>query len=154
MNWMNTLSKRVSMLVAALIIAGCASMGGPQAVQVRLTGDEEVPPVKTSASGTGTVTVNEDRSVSGSIRTQGISGIAAHIHEGAAGQNGPVIVPMDKTGDNEWTTKSGAKLTESQYESFKAGRLYFNVHSAQNKGGEIRGQIRPTSVGGSRSSGY
>src|SRR6476660_8907966 len=81
MNWVHTISKRASLLVAALVIAGCASMGGPQTVQVRLTGDEEVPPVKTSASGTASVTVGEDRSVSGSIRTQGIAGIAAHIHE-------------------------------------------------------------------------
>jgi len=35
----------------------------------------------------------------------------------------------------------GAKLTEAQYESYKAGKLYVNVHSAANPGGEIRGQI-------------
>ena len=145
---------RVSLFVAVLALAACAAMGGDQAVQVRLTGDEEVPPVKTSASGTGSVTVKDDRTVSGTIRTQGVAGVAAHIHEGAAGQNGPVIVPMEKSGDNEWVTKSGSKLTESQYESFKAGRLYFNVHSAQNKGGEIRGQIRPSGSGGARGSGY
>ena len=144
---------RTSILIAALMLAGCASMGGDRAVQVRLTGAEEVPPVSTSASGTGTVSVDEDRSVSASIRTQGVNGVAAHIHEGAAGQNGPVIVPMEKTADNEWRTKGGAKLTESQYQSFKAGRLYLNVHSPQHKGGEIRGQIRPGG-GGSSSSGY
>lgn len=149
MNWTNRLSQRTSMFIAALVLAGCASMGGNQPVEVRLSGAQEVPPVSTSASGTGTVTVGEDMSVSGTIRTQGIAGVAAHIHDGAAGQNGPVIVPMDKTADNEWRTKPGAKLTAAQYEGYKAGRLYFNVHSAQNKGGEIRGQIRP--VDGSRS---
>jgi hypothetical protein len=154
MKLQHTVLKRTSMFIAALLLAGCASMGANRAVQVRMTGDEEVPPVKTAGSGTATVTVSEDRSVAGTIRTQGVPGIAAHIHEGAAGQNGPVIVPMDKTSDNEWSTKPGAKLTESQYESYKAGRLYFNVHTAQNKGGEIRGQIRPGSDGGSRSSGY
>jgi hypothetical protein len=153
MTWTHMLSKRTSMLIAALVLGGCASMGGDQAVQVRLTGAEEVPPVNTSATGSGTVTVGEDKSVTGKISTQGIAGAAAHIHEAAAGSNGPVIVPMDKTSDNEWSTKPGAKLTDAQYESYKAGRLYFNVHSAQNKGGEIRGQIRP-SGGGGRSSGY
>lgn len=149
-----TLVNRTSLWIAALVLAGCASMGGPQSTQVRLSGAEEVPPVTTAGSGTGTVTVSDDRSVSGTIRTQGVPGVAAHIHEAAAGQNGPVIVPMKKTGENEWSTDPGAKLTESQYESYKAGRLYLNVHTPQNKGGEIRGQIRPSSGGGSTSSGY
>jgi hypothetical protein len=149
-----TLLNRTSLFIAALVLAGCATMGGNQAVQVRLTGDEEVPPVKTAGSGTGTVTVAEDRSVNATIHTQNVPGVAAHIHEGAAGQNGPVIVPMKKTGENDWSTDPGAKLTESQYESYKAGRLYLNVHTPQNKGGEIRGQIRPSGGGGSRSSGY
>ena len=34
-------------------------------------------------------------------------------------------------------------LTDAQYEAFKAGNLYVNVHSDGNKGGEIRGQLRP-----------
>ena len=146
-----TLLNRAALVIAALVLAACASPGGPQTTQVRLTGNEEVPPVQTSGSGTGSVTVNEDRTVTATIRTQGVPGVAAHIHEGAAGQNGPVIVPMKKTGENDWSTDPGAKLTESQYESYKAGRLYLNVHTPQNKGGEIRGQIRP--AGGSSSGG-
>ena len=141
--------QRTSILIAALMLAGCAAMGGDRAVQVPLSGAQEVPPVNTSASGTGTVSVSDDRSVTATIRTQGVNGVAAHIHEGAAGQNGPVIVPMEKTADNEWRTKGGAKLSETQYESYKAGRLYLNVHSPQNKGGEIRGQIRPSGGGSS-----
>jgi hypothetical protein len=90
--------------------------------------------------------------VSAKITTQGVAGVAAHIHEAPSGSNGPVIVPMEKTGENEWSTKGGAKLTDAQFESYKAGRLYFNVHTPQNKGGEVRGQIRP--AGGSRSTGY
>jgi len=38
---------------------------------------------------------------------------------------------------------AGSKLTDAQYESYKAGNLYVNVHSAANKGGEIRAQIKP-----------
>jgi len=149
-----SLLNRTSLFVAALVLSGCASMGGPQAVQVRLTGDEQNPPVKAAGSGTGTVTVKDDRSVNATIRTQNVAGVAAHIHEGAAGQNGPVIVPMKKTSDNEWSTDPGAKFTESQYEAYKAGRTYLNVHTAQNKGGEVRGQIRPSGASSSRSSGY
>ena len=143
MKWTYSLAKRSSMLVAVVALAACAGMGD-QSTQVSLSGAQEVPAVNTAASGTGTVKVAADKSVSASIKTQGVAGVAAHIHEGASGSNGPVIVPMNKTSDNEWTTAPGAKLTDSQYESYKAGRLYFNVHSAQNKGGEIRGQIRPS----------
>ena len=150
-----SLLNRTSLFIAALVLVGCSSMGGgPQSVQVRLTGDEQNPPVKTTGSGTGTVTVNDDRSVNAKITTQGVNGVAAHIHEAAAGQNGPVIVPMKKTGENEWSTDPGAKFTESQYEAYKAGRTYLNVHTAQNKGGEIRGQIRPAGGSSPRSSGY
>ena len=138
-------------IAAALLISACASMGGG-GLSVPLSGSQEVPPVNASGSGTGTITVAQDKSVTAKIVTQGVNGTAAHIHEGAAGANGPVIVPMDKTGDNEWSTKAGAKLTDAQYEAFKAGRLYFNVHTPQNKGGEVRGQIRP--AGGAGGSGY
>ena len=59
------------------------------------------------------------------------------------GVNGPVIVPLTKTSDNVWSVAPGAKLTDAQYESYKAGKLYVNVHSAANKGGEIRAQLKP-----------
>jgi hypothetical protein len=148
MNRAHVFSRSLVYFAAALLLASCAMMGD-RAVQVRLSGNEEVPAVNTSASGTGTVTVGDDRSVTAKVTTQGIAGVAAHIHEGAAGANGPVIVPLSKTGDNEWSSAPGAKLTESQYAAYKAGRTYFNVHSAAHKGGEIRGQIRPS--GGSSS---
>jgi CHRD domain-containing protein len=34
-------------------------------------------------------------------------------------------------------------LTADQYKAYQAGELYVNVHSEANKGGEIRGQIKP-----------
>ena len=150
----HTLFRRSTMFIAALALSACASMGGSQPMQVQMTGAQEVPPVSASGSGTGTITVGEDKSVTAKITTKGVAGVAAHIHEAAAGTNGPVIVPMEKTADNEWSSKGGAKLTDAQFESYKAGRLYFNVHTAQNKGGEIRGQIQPAGGGASRSSGY
>ena len=113
-------------------------------VKVTLSGDEEVPPVKTSASGSGTITIGADKSVSGSVVTKGIEGTAAHIHEGAPEKNGPVIIPLTKGSHNAtWSVPAGAKLTDAQYDAFKAGNLYVNVHSAANKGGEIRAQLKP-----------
>jgi hypothetical protein len=84
-----------------------------------------------------------DRSVTGEVRTTGVSGVAAHIHQGAMGQNGPVIIPLTRTSDNVWSVPAGTKLTDAQYEAFKAGNLYVNVHSAANKDGEIRAQLKP-----------
>jgi hypothetical protein len=111
-------------------------------VKVMLNGDVEVPPVNTRASGSGTITINPDMSVSGAITTAGLNGTMAHIHMAATGKNGPVIVPLAKNGEYGWSVPPGAKLTEAQYQAYKAGELYINVHTVENKGGEIRAQLK------------
>ncbi len=135
---------RALTLALALVIAGVQSISALAAdVKVTLSDDQEVPPVKTSAEGSGTITVNDDKTLSGKITTSGVDATAAHIHEGAPGKNGGVIVPLTKSGDNGWTVPAGAKFTDAQYTAFQAGNLYVNVHSAANKDGEIRGQLKP-----------
>lgn len=130
-------------LISFVVLAGCASDSYQQSNRLSLTGAQQVPALTTSASGSGTITVGADKSVSGSITTSGVAATAAHIHEGAMGVNGPIIVPLTKTSENVWSVAPGAKLTDAQYESYKAGKLYVNVHSAANKGGEIRAQLKP-----------
>jgi hypothetical protein len=71
---------------AAMVLAGCASMHMGGGTNVSLSGANEVPPVNTSASGSGSFTVGMDKSVSGSVTTSGVAGTAAHIHVGAAGK--------------------------------------------------------------------
>jgi hypothetical protein len=131
--------------IAAAIfsLAAYSGMAFGDQVKVMLSGDNEVPAVKTAASGEGTITINADKTVSGSVTTTGVMGTMAHIHLAAAGKNGPVIIPLTKSGDNTWSVSAGAKLTDDQYAAYKAGDLYVNVHSAANKGGEIRGQLKP-----------
>jgi hypothetical protein len=114
-----------------------------QSMKVTLSGSQEVPPVMTSASGVGSIMVAPDGSLSGTITTTGVEGTMAHIHEAPMGQNGPVIVPFTKTSDNVWSAPAGAKLTDAQIQSLKSGNLYLNVHSATNKPGEIRAQLKP-----------
>jgi len=126
------------------ICIGFASLAvSAQSMKVNLTGAQEVPPVMTSASGVGSIMVGPDGSLSGTITTTGVEGTMAHIHEGAMGQNGPVIVPFTKTSDNVFSAPAGAKLTDAQLQSLKSGNLYLNVHSATNKPGEIRAQLKP-----------
>lgn len=133
----------LGVLAAAVIsLAAHAEVAFGDEIKLMLSGDNEVPVVKTAAKGSGTIMINADMTVSGSVTTTGVAGTMAHIHQGAAGANGPVIIPLTKSGDNGWAVPAGAKLTEAQYKAYKAGGLYVNVHSATNKGGEIRGQLK------------
>ena len=129
--------------IAAILLAGCAGMSGTKDVNVTLSGAEEVPPVRTAASGSGTITVNEDRTVSGSVTIAGLAPVAAHIHTGARGANGPVAIGLAKSSDFVWAVPAGAKFTDAQYQDFLNGNTYVNFHTPANKGGEIRGQLQP-----------
>jgi hypothetical protein len=111
--------------------------------KVTLSGKEEVPAVETQATGSGTIKVGADKSVTGSIKTKGIEGIAAHIHQAASGKNGPPIISLEKTAEGEWSVPKDSKLSDEQVAAYKAGELYVNVHSAAHKNGEIRAQLKP-----------
>jgi hypothetical protein len=139
----------IAIVAGAAVLGACSTqmgtMGGMSNTQtLTLTGANEVPPVVGSPmSGTATVTINPDRTVSVKVVVTGMAATASHIHEGVAGVIGPVIVPFTKTGDNTFASAEGAKLTESQYAAYKAGNLYVNVHSAAHPVGEIRAPIKP-----------
>jgi hypothetical protein len=126
---------------AALALGSAGAMAAD--VKVKLVGAEETPPVTTTATGTGTITIAADKTVSGSVKTTGIEGTVAHIHTGAVGQAGPPIITLTKGADGAWMVPAGSKLTDEQFAAFKAGNLYVNVHSADHKAGEIRGQLKP-----------
>lgn len=145
---MNRFANRTWLSLAAglLLCAGTFSTYPTTAVaadlQLTLSGDQEAPPVKSAGSGRGTITITADHAVSGSVTTTGIAGTMAHIHEAAAGQNGPVVIPLTQNGDT-YTVPAGAKLTDAQYASFRAGNLYVNVHTAAHPSGELRAQLKP-----------
>jgi hypothetical protein len=65
--------------------------------------------------------------------------VAAHFHDASApGGNGPPIVPATVTPS---PIKGTATLTDAQIADINAGKVYFNVHTAANPGGEIRGTL-------------
>ena len=139
-------SKTLCKSLSATLVTGVLMLAGSWAsaddVKVTLTGAEEVPPVTTAATATGAITIGADKAVSGSVNTKGIDGTAAHIHLAPAGKNGPPIITLTKGDNGTWTVPAGSVLTDAQLASYKAGDLYVNVHSAANKGGEIRTQLK------------
>jgi hypothetical protein len=137
---------RTAAFLAAGLLAGCSHMqsmaqgGGGE--QVKLSGANEVPPVSTQASGSGMVKVGDDCSVQANIKVSGMKPTAAHIHQGAAGANGKVLVPFEKKGEDTFVAPAGAKLDEQGCADYKAGKTYVNVHSDAHKAGEIRAQLK------------
>jgi hypothetical protein len=119
-----------------------------------LTGAQENPPVTTTATGQGTAIISADGSTIWYIVSySGLSGTAnaAHIHTGATGTNGGVILPLT-VGPSPMVgtltaanfSASGSVTTFAQaVAAIKAGTTYFNIHTSANPGGEIRGQILP-----------
>jgi len=131
--------------------------------QIRLTGDQQVPAVNTTAFGFAEVQLSEDNStLSFEVVVCNIANVtASHIHVGAAGTNGPVVLPFfgspplfnstrgcdtlaegtrtsadlvarPAAGINTWTDFINALLV---------GNAYVNVHTTAHPGGEIRGQL-------------
>lgn len=119
---------------------------GGVTITTTLTGAQEVPPVATAGSGTAVMTVNTTtRFISGTVTFTGLTSAAtaAHIHEGAAGVNGPVLVPLAGGAgatSGTWTIPF-TQLTVNQFTALTTNGLYFNIHTVNNPGGEIRGQI-------------
>jgi hypothetical protein len=107
-----------------------------------LSSASEVPPNDTGAKGMIEATYDDAAgTLSWSGSYSGLSGpaIAAHFHGPAAvGVNAPVLVPVDAKAS---PFEGSAKITADQAKDFADGNVYFNVHTAKNKGGEIRGQM-------------
>jgi CHRD domain len=109
-----------------------------------LSGPGEVPPNTTT--GTGNIEATYDsatKTLSWSGEYSGLTGpeLAAHFHgPAAAGTNAGVLVPVDAKAS---PFKGSATLTDEQAKDFADGKVYFNIHTAANKGGEIRGQMAP-----------
>ena len=120
-----------------------------------LNGAQENPPVATAATGKGTVVISADGStITYLVTYSGLSGTvnAAHIHTGAVGANGGVILPLTASASPMVGTLTAANFSASgsvttfaqAVAAIRAGTTYFNLHTAANPGGEIRGQIGVT----------
>ena len=147
--------------LAALPACGSSSDSPPNIntdlFAANLIGSSEVPPVVTAATGTAQVehdpltsTIDVTIMITG-IQIGNITGF--HIHDGAAGVNGPVIVNLGMAGMVFQDIGGGTIQAVGTDIAFPPGSLtdlqtlglYVNIHTTTNPGGEIRGQLIPTS---------
>ncbi|MCB9880378.1 MAG: CHRD domain-containing protein [Planctomycetes bacterium] len=108
-----------------------------------LLGKNQVPVNASTANGRATLKFDSTTgNISIRVVTRGITGTAAHLHQGAKGTNGGVLVPLSQTAPGVWT--GSGTLSATEITAYLAGDCYINVHSAANPGGEIRGQALET----------
>lgn len=127
---------------------------------VELTGNEEVPPVQTDATGSAEFTAPHFDNIGYSVNVSNIDKVtAAHIHSGKIGENGPPVVTLFKAETPSAEPINGnlasGNITNANLEgpmagktlidltkSMELGETYVNVHTEENPNGEIRGQIK------------
>lgn len=132
--------------ILGFAITGCGMMSTSspttKAFSATLSGASEVPPVTTSGSGTFAANLDTDTKVfSWTLTHSGLTGpaTAAHLHGPAMpGANAGVAVPFSSAMSG---STGQATLTDAQVADLMAGKMYANVHTAANPGGEIRGQV-------------
>lgn len=140
----------ITVICAALLFTSCNNNSDTQAFETaQLSGSNQAPPVTTK--GSGTVEGNYDSktkvitlNLKWSLGNPGDTTIMGHIHKGAAGVSGPVVIPFvdlpSGATDQQFSFTSPA-LTAEQEADLKAGDYYVNIHSNTDPGGELRAQL-------------
>ncbi len=156
---MKHLYTTILILVAFLAVSGIAYGGGGLKFEADLDGGQEVPPVVTATTGEIEVKFNDDLTAADfelKVRN-GVAVLQAHLHCAPAGQNGSVVVFLfglipggfDVDGDLAEFTFTEANITnfacgetlEELAAEMQSGNVYANVHTVDNPGGEVRGQL-------------
>ena len=132
----------IPLVLLAMAMSAGAGQAATMQMKATLAASSEVPP--NQSKGTGSATVNLDtatKQMSWTIQYAGLSGpaTAAHFHCPAdPGTNAGVAVPIT-VGPSP--IQGNASLTEAQMTDLENGKCYINIHTEQNKGGELRGQV-------------
>jgi hypothetical protein len=129
------------------------SADAPAVYHVRLTGANEVPPRDTHAHANVVLRINSDETeLDFNLSVANLSGAfvgapGAHIHRGARGLNGPIVVhfTMSCVERNNSVhcrgTVTDPALVATVADMIADGIAYVNVHSTAFPPGEVRGQI-------------
>ena|SRR5450631_3633250 len=132
---------------AAIVFAGALALATPSMAamvnfKAALSGKSEVPPNATAGTGSVTAAYDSDsKKLAWKGSYSGLTGpaTAAHFHGPAPeGKNAGVMVPINPNGPS---FEGSATLNDAQAKALMDGDMYVNVHTADNKGGEIRGQL-------------
>ena len=125
------------------LLAVAPAFAATETFTADLKAGNEVP--ANDSKGTGALTATYDtasKKLTYTVTYKDLSGpaAAAHFHGPAdAKANAGVVVPVKEM--TPGTLKGEATLTDAQAADLEAGKWYFNIHTAANKGGEIRGQV-------------
>ena len=137
--------------LAVLLLSTPGLLNGQTFFSASLTGDQESHDPTGNGSGTAAFFTAEN-GLRFIVTVDGLTGpiAAAHFHRARAGVDGGVVRTItgdfvDNTATGVWTPDDDEPLTEELISALWAGELYLNVHTAENGGGEIRGQIYPAS---------
>ncbi|HLJ06498.1 MAG TPA: CHRD domain-containing protein [Acetobacteraceae bacterium] len=135
---------RTSLLATAFTVVSLTTASAATIdFKATMSGKQEVPPTASSGSGDVLATLDtKTKQLNYTMTYMGLTGpaTAAHFHgPAAAGANAGVVVPIGMPPANPAT--GTVTLTDAQIKDLEAGKWYANVHTAQNKGGEIRGQM-------------
>ena len=135
---------------AAIVFAGALALASPSMAammnfKANLSGKSEVPPNATAGTGEVTATYDTDtKKLTWNGTYSGLTGAAtaAHFHgadpPSPPAGNAKVEVPAPAPAS---PFTGSATLTDAQAADLMAGKWYFNIHTAANKSGEIRGQL-------------
>ena len=143
-------------MVSATTFSNQIVLAQNQKFKANLSGQEEVPPVQTTASGMGWFKPMQDK-VWFKLSVTDMQGVTqAHIHSGKQGENGPVVVTLYKAetpqpingilsyGNITANLLEGpmkGKQISDLVTAMSNGSTYVNVHTEKYPNGEIRGQI-------------
>jgi CHRD domain/Bacterial Ig domain len=118
------------------------------AFTVALSPAQIVPAPAGASSGTAHLSADlGSGALSGSVVLSGVTATAVTLNEAFAGDQGAVLLSLSPgTNSGEWQVPGGALLSAEQITALLQGGLYVTASSAANPGGELRGQITPTSV--------
>jgi hypothetical protein len=129
-------------ILAAHVFGVPAAFAETVLLKADLSGANEVPPNNSTATGAAEASFDtETKGFSAMVTFSGLSGpaIGAHLHgPGEAGKNAGIMLPFNFV---KSPIKLTATLTDAQAEDLLAGTWYVNIHTEQNPGGEIRGQL-------------
>jgi hypothetical protein len=136
--------KNFAYFAAALLLCAFATSAMAVSFSATLTGAGEVPgPGDSDGAGIATITI-EGSNVNYTIIVANIelSGLVAHIHRGAAGISGDVVVNLNPTfvGSSAVGTAAADPATISEILANPAG-FYVNVHNSEFANGAVRGQL-------------